>query len=318
MKKGAYISIVCIAVFCALLCLTPREVSVTDFAMDTAVTIKAEGFSKKAVNLAIAEIKRLDRLMSTQNPKSDVYKINSAPKNAETKVDGEVFYLIEKSVEISKITDGAFDITVNPLCTLWDIKSQNPQVPNDEDIADAKRCVGYQNLELNKKRATITKKADGMTITLGAIAKGYATDKAVQILKDNNVKNAIIDFGGNIYILGKEKRVGLQTPFEKRGTYFDVLNVSDVSVVSSGAYERYFQKDGKIYHHIIDAKSGYPAQSGLDAVSVVHKKSYLADALSTAVFVSGEDMANEYIKNFPDAKVIIRRKDGTATIIGNN
>ena len=318
MKRGAYISIVCIAVFCALLYLTPREVSVTDFAMDTAVTIKAEGFSKKAVNLAIAEIKRLDRLMSTQNPKSDVYKINSAPKNAETKVDGEVFYLIEKSLEISKITDGAFDITVNPLCTLWDIKSQNPQVPSEEDIANAKRSVGYQNLELNKKRATVTKKADGMTITLGAIAKGYATDKAVQILKDNNVKNAIIDFGGNIYILGKEKRVGLQTPFEKRGTYFDVLNVSDVSVVSSGAYERYFQKDGKIYHHIIDAKSGYPAQSGADAVSVVHKKSYLADALSTAVFVSGEDSANEYIKNFPDAKVIIRRKDGTATIIGNN
>ena len=318
MKRGAYISIVCIAVFCALLCLTPREVSVTNFAMDTAVTIKAEGFSKKAVNLAIAEIKRLDRLMSTQNPKSDVYKINSAPKNAETKVDGEVFYLIEKSVEISKITDGAFDITVNPLCTLWDIKSQNPQVPSEEDIANAKKSVGYQNLELNKKRATVTKKADGMTITLGAIAKGYATDKAVQILKDNNVKNAIIDFGGNIYILGKEKRVGLQTPFEKRGTYFDVLNVSDVSVVSSGAYERYFQKDGKIYHHIIDAKSGYPAQSGADAVSVVHKKSCLADALSTAVFVSGEDRAKEYIKNFPDAKVIIRRKDGTATIIGNN
>ena len=318
MKRGAYISIVCIAVFCALLYLTPREVSVTDFAMDTAVTIKAEGFSKKAVNLAIAEIKRLDRLMSTQNPKSDVYKINSAPKNAQTKVDDEVFYLIEKSVEISKITDGAFDITVNPLCTLWDIKSQNPQVPSEEDIANAKRSVGYQNLELNKKRATVTKKADGMTITLGAIAKGYATDKAVQILKDNNVKNAIIDFGGNIYILGKEKRVGLQTPFEKRGTYFDVLKVSDVSVVSSGAYERYFQKDGKIYHHIIDAKSGYPAQSGADAVSVVHKESYLADALSTAVFVSGEDRANEYIKNFPDAKVIIRRKDGTATIIGNN
>ncbi len=297
----------------------PQKAEVTDFAMDTVVkiTLKAKG-AKDVAKSAIAEIKRLDALMSVTNPKSDVYKINSAKAGEAVKIDAELFELLVLCMEISQKTDGAFDITVNPLTKVWNIKAQNPEVPSIETIQKTKELIGYENIILNKKEKTVTKKKDGMSITLGSIAKGYATDKVAKILKDASVKDAIIDFGGNIYVIGKNKRIGLQTPFEKRGKYFKVCTVSDISVVTSGAYERYFTKDGKTYHHILNPKTGYPADNGTESVSVMCKSSATADALSTAIFVSGKNNAEKILSKFEKAEAIIYLADGTITSLGNN
>lgn len=319
MKKAAYILIACILVCCVLLWVTPKKAEVTDFAMDTVVSISLRAKNAKdTANTAIKEIKRLDALMSVTNPKSDVYKINSAKAEEAVKVDSELFDLLKLCMEISKKTGGAFDITVNPLSKIWDIKAENPKVPDSNAIQKAKQLVGYENIILNEKDNTVTKKKDSISITLGAIAKGYATDKAAKILRDNGVKDAVIDFGGNIYVIGKDKKIGLQTPFKKRGQYFKVCKVSDTSVVTSGAYERYFEHDGKIYHHILNLKTGYPADSGIKSVSIICTSSATADALSTAIFVSGKDNAEKILNKFEDAKAIIYSDDGSITSLGNN
>ena len=319
MKKGVCIAVICIVLLGALAWTMPKKAVVRDFAMDTVISVELKAKSpKKTANKAIAEIKRLDCLMSISNPNSDIYKINSAPCATAVKVDKEVFALLEKCMEISQKTDGAFDITVNPLCEIWDIKAKKPKVPKDDQIKTAKESVGYKNLVLDKKNQTVTKKKDSVSITLGAIAKGYATDKAKEILKDCGVKDAIIDFGGNIYIMEKAKTVGLQTPFKPRGEYFKTISISDKSVVTSGLYERYFEEDGKIYHHVIDPKTGYPADTDAMSVSIISGESYLADALSTAVFVSGEKRASVYLKQFEDVHAIIYKKDNSLLELKNN
>lgn len=304
---------------CVLLCVTPQKAEVTDFAMDTVVkiTLKAKRPNSVAKS-AIKEIKRLDALMSVTNSKSDVYKINSAKAGEAVKVDSELFELLNLCMQISQKTDGAFDITVNPLSEIWNIKAKNPVVPDESAIQKSKELVGYKNIILNSKEKTVTKKIDSVSITLGAIAKGYATDKAAKILEDNGVKDAIIDFGGNIYVIGKNKKIGLQTPFENRGEYFKVCTVSDASVVTSGAYERYFEYCGKIYHHILNPKTGYPADSDIKSVSIICKSSATADALSTAIFVSGKYNADKILDRFKNAEAIIYLDDGSITSIGNN
>ena len=272
---------------------------ITDYAMNTQITITAKGLgSKKAVEEAVKEVKRLDRLMSVTVKDSDVYKINNTAPYTAVKVSDEVYSLIELALEVSRKTDGAFDITINPLSELWNISGENPIVPSEADIADCLNLVDYKCIELDSKNKTVMLKSDGMSITLGAIAKGYAADRVKDILKDYGIKDGVIDLGGNVYILGKNKTVGIQTPFKKRGEYYKVCKVSDTSVVTSGSYERYFEQDGAFYHHILDPKTGYPATGGFSSCTVICENSALADALSTAAFVAGRNKAQDIAKDY--------------------
>ncbi len=304
MNRRVWIFVASLVVLGALIMITPKRAQVTDYAMNTTVSIDVTAHkARELADKAIAEIKFLDSLMSATNPESDVYKLNHTDAGTYVRVSPEVFELIEKSIEISEKTDGAFDITVAPLCDLWNVGSANPSIPPKDKIEEALRLTDYKQVLLNTEDNSVALGKEGMSITLGAIAKGYTADRVCQLLRDGGAKEAIIDLGGNIYILGKEKTVGIQTPFAPRGEYFDKVTVCDKAVVTSGPYERYFEKDGKIYHHIIDPFTGYPARDDRGSATVISENSALADALSTAVFISGKGV----LKEFKDCEAILYR-----------
>lgn len=309
--------VVFLAVFVCII-LSPKTKKATDFAMDTVISVTVTSKNPDDdIKAVIEEVKRVDALMSVSGKNSEIKKINSAKAGEKTRVSPEVFHLIKKSLEISEKTDGIFDITINPLSQLWNITSPEPKVPEDKKVKECLQAVNYKNVLLDEGNLTVTLKEENMSITLGAVAKGYAADRAVKILKDRGVEDALVDLGGNIYVLGKEKNIGIQTPFEKRGEFFEKVSVKNTSVVTSGGYERYFEENGKMYHHIIDTKKGYPADSNLLSATVVCENSYLADALSTALFASGEDKAKEIAKKFDGIRVILLRKDMSVIRLGN-
>lgn len=293
-----------------------KEYSRQEFAMDTVITLKAKGRNaEKALEDAVNEIKRIDRLMNAYNSESDIFKINSAPHGTEVSVSDEVFDLIALSKDISEKTDGAFDISVKPLSDLWNINSDNPVVPSEDEIHKILKSVDYRNIILNKKDKTVVLSKENIEISLGGIAKGYAADRVAEIFKNHNIKSGIADLGGNIYAIGKKNpiskwKIGIQTPFKPRGEYFKICSASDTSVVTSGAYERCFKKDGKLYHHILNPQTGYPSDCGLQSATVICSNSAVADALSTAVYVAGADKTQKFLKNFDNVQLIILTENG--------
>ncbi len=304
MNKRVWIFVAAILILGAVLLIMPKRARVTDYAMNTTVSIDVTAHrAKELADRAVAEIKLLDSLMSATDPRSDVYRLNHADAGTYVRVSPEVFELIGKSLEISEKTNGAFDITVAPLCDLWNVGSSDPKIPPEDKIEEALALADYKEVLLNPKDNSVALGKEGMSITLGAIAKGFAADRVCEILRQGGAREAVIDLGGNIYILGREKTVGIQTPFAPRGEYFRKVTVCDKAVVTSGPYERYFEADGKIYHHIIDPFTGYPANSDRGSATVISKNSALADALSTAVFISGEGALME----FEDCEAILYR-----------
>jgi len=298
-KKLFLLMLIISGLFLFSACKDAPKVTKTDFCLDTFVSVTCYGENAdKAADAAIDEIKRIESVFSPFLETSELYKINQTAYDG-CEISDEMKNVLTKALRVCEITDGAFDITIKPLSDLWNIKSENPKVPDDEAISKAKEKVGYENVSI--EGTTITFKKEGMAIDLGGAAKGYAADRAKDIIKSYGIKNAILDLGGNIYALGKSEkkapwRIGLQDPSKERGEFFMAIDLSDSSCVTSGSYERYFEENGKIYHHIIDPLSGTPADSGLISVSVVSESSFEADMLSTAIFVMGEERY-EKIKN---------------------
>ncbi len=295
----------CIFAFCS--CESNKKIQKTEFCLDTLVSITSYGENAEAATEAtIDEIKRIESVFSPFLPQSELYKIN---QNAHSgyEISDEMKTVLSEALRVCELTDGAFDITLKPFSDLWNIKSENPVVPDDKLIEEAKAKVGYENVELSGN--VITFKKEGMAIDLGGAAKGYAADRAAEILKSYGIKNAILDLGGNIYAIGKSEkgtpwRIGLQDPSKERGEFFKAIELRDSTCVTSGSYERYFEKNGKIYHHIIDRNTGYSADSGLISVSVIGKSSFEADMLSTAIFVMGEERFENIKNNFNIEKYV--------------
>lgn len=259
----------------------PNAHSRTFFAMDTFIDITGDkdGAAEK-------EIKRIDALLSVTSDNSDISKYNRGES-----VSDETQALIDRCEEIRKMTDGAFDISVQSAVDLWDVKNAKAP-PSDSDI---KKAI-----------------ADKSKIGLGAVAKGYAAAKARQILLDKGVKSAVLSLGGNVALIGKktdgsEWNVGIQHPLYS-DRLIATVKASDTAVVTSGGYQRYFEYDGKRYHHILDPRTGYPADSGIISATVITKDDTLADALSTAVFVMGTEKATELYKTL-DIELIMVTKD---------
>ncbi len=286
---------------CAAPVLEPSQAVV--FGMDTVMTVTAYGEnSEKAVLLCEAEVLRLDSLFSTTNDTSDVFLLNSSGTHT---VDDSTAQLIEIANDISKKTNGDFDITIYPLVLAYGFTKGTYTVPNDQKVADLLENVGYQKITQDQNAVSLE---DGVKIDFGAIAKGYLSDNLVEILIQNGVSSAMMSLGGNVAVLGEKPdgtlwRVGIEDPnnVEK---YLAVAELSDSFVVTSGSYRRFFELNGKTYHHIIDPKTGRPADSGLLSVTVISNNGALADALSTAFFVMGLDDALEAVKNFDGVEVV--------------
>lgn len=266
------------------------------FAMDTYMSITAYGSnSEEAVNKAVQEINRLDAMFSVGNTDSDVTKIN---ENKSQEVSEETTFIMNKAMQVSKETKGAFDITIYPVMELWGFTTRNYRVPESSEIADVLKSISYTNVNVNGQQVTLS---DGASIDLGGIAKGYTSSRVIQIMKDCGIEHAIVNLGGNVQVLGTKNdgsdwRVAIQNP-DNENSYLGVLSTSDKAVITSGGYERYFEQDGQVYHHIIDPQTGYPSESDLTSVTIVCSDGTTADALSTALFVMGLGGAKELYRS---------------------
>jgi thiamine biosynthesis lipoprotein len=254
---------------------------------------------------------------------SGVLAINRQAGIAPVIVRADLIEVIETALRYAELSGGAFDPTVGPLVKLWGIGTETQRIPAAGEITTALDLVNFRDLVIDRGKGTAFLRRKGMEIDLGAIAKGYAADEAARIAKEGRVKRGIIDLGGNILALGwrgekgKESfpwRIGVQNPFGSRGDYLGVLAVHDTSVVTSGVYERFFEADGKQYHHILSTANGYPAENGLLSVTIVTGRSIEADALSTAVFAMGFERGKALIDSISGAEAVFVFADRSVKI----
>lgn len=268
----------------------------TRFLFDTVCSITV--FSPSAgreISAAFDAAAEIHRLTDFYDKASDVARINSAKANTPVAVSRETAEIIDLAQKIHTDSKGAFDICLAPVSQLWNFKSQAPAIPQKPEIEKALELCKNSKITVDMTDFTVAKNHSDAQIDLGGIAKGYAADAAARVLEEMGVKAAILDFGGNIVVVGKNPktsdgkwRIGLQTPFAPTGEYSKIVEIQSGSTVTSGTYQRYFEADGNMYHHIIDPQNGFPAQKEYKSVSISAQSSALADALATAVFVLGK------------------------------
>lgn len=264
--------------------------------------------SKKKKDLSLIEKSIRDKISSDN---STEFVINS-DGSIEFAVSELMYKILEKGLYYSRLSDGKFDITIEPESSLWNFTADNPQVPDKSKLKAASKLVNYNNAELKDNKLVL--KVPGMGIELGAIAKGFIADNLKEYLIDNDVTSGTINLGGNVLCIGKKTdgtpfHIGIQQPFADRNEIITAINAEDVSVVSSGIYERYFIKDDKIYHHILDSSTGYPHDNGLTSVTIVSQNSTDGDALSTACFSLGLDKGMELVDSLNDVYAVFITED---------
>lgn len=296
-----------------------NPITKTAFALDTICTITIyDQSSEKVLDECFDKLKDIESKMSVDIKTSEVSMINKMAGIKPVKVSDETYYVISSGKKFSNLTGGKFDITVGPLVKLWGINTPHARIPAQSEINAALPLINYNYVILNDKEKTIMLKKKGMSLDLGGIAKGYAGDLVQQVLKDNGVKNAIIDLGGNILTVGSKVdgsdwRVGIQNPIQPRGDYLGIVSVKDKAVVTSGIYERYFIKNGKRYHHIMNTKTGYPVDNELASVSIITDVSMNADALAKA-FCFGVKKGLAFIEKQKSVEAVFVTKDGKVYI----
>jgi thiamine biosynthesis lipoprotein len=301
-----------ICFFFAILSLVSctQGTSRAEFALGTFCHITLfEQEQDKVYNDVFARIREIENLMSVNISSSDVSRVNAAAGIEPVQVHEETFAVIQLALHYAKLSGGAFDPTVGSLVSLWGIGSSRPRVPFQAEIDETLSLVNWQYVRLDEEKRSVFLSRQGMALDLGAIAKGYAADEAAAVIRNSGVERAIINLGGNILTCGERKdgkpwRVGVQNPNDDRNKYIGVLQVREKSVVTSGVYERFFEKDGRRYHHIFSPESGYPADSGLLSVTITAPRSIDADALATAVFVLGYERGSALIESLAETEAV--------------
>lgn len=273
------------------------------FAMDTFMTLTGYGEKcEEAVEAAVQEIERLDTLFSVGNENSEIWKLNH---EGSTKVSEDTEKVICQALELYENTDGVFDISIYPMMELWGFTSENFKKPSQEAIENTLKYVDASKIQYDEE-SKIVEIQEGQGVDLGGIAKGYTSDRVMQIFEEYGLVSGIVSLGGNVQcysgkVDGSPWRCGIQDPDEKEGIMC-VVSVKDKAVITSGAYERYFvdEESGETWHHILNPKTGYSADSGLSSVTIVSSDGMLADGLSTAVFIMGVDQSIDYWKKYQD------------------
>lgn len=296
----------------------PEEpITATAFKLNTVVKVTIyDSQDEKILQDALALCDKYEKIFSRTRTDSEIYLLNEGKLPQE---DGyyilseECAELIGKGLYYSELSGGAFDITIEPLSSLWDFTSGEKQIPDPQTLVEAQKHVGYEKVELKGNK--IRFQEDGMGLELGAIAKGYIADKIKEFLISEGIESAVIDLGGNVLCIGARPdgeafRVGIQKPFADRNETVATAGIRDRSVVSSGIYERYFEKDGKLYHHILNPKSGYPYENGLTAVTILSDESVDGDGLSTVCFALGLEKGLELINSLSDTQAVFITEDG--------
>lgn len=281
---------------------TNATVSKTGFCLDTVVSLTLYGTKEEApLEECFSLLETYESLFSRTKEGSDVWKINHSNGTPVT-VSEETAQLIQTALGYSACSNGAFDITIAPLLDLWNFKPEQHEgtVPDADQIQEALSHVNYKNVQLDG--TTVTLLDPQASIDLGGIAKGYIADRLRDRLVSEGYDSALINLGGNILTVGAKPdgsafRVGIRKPFSESGEQIETVACEDHSVVTSGTYERYFEQDGKRYHHILSPSDGYPVENGLASVTILSPASTDADALSTACFVLGQEKGLELIES---------------------
>ena len=249
----------------------------------------------------------MERIFSRTNAERELYAVNHREGNT-VELSEDLAAVVELGIRFYSLTDGKLDITVAPLCQLWDFSGGREEPPSQEEIDAALEKVDGSSIRLEGR--TLYFDREDTELDLGALAKGYISDKLKEYLEENGAEHALINLGGNVMTLGTQPdgdpwRVGIQEPFAERGTLSRVVQVEDQAVISAGTYERYFQWEGKLYHHILDPDTGYPADTGLSQVTILCDRGILGDALSTSVLLLGEERGARLLEMFPEASRIV-------------
>lgn len=281
---------------------------------DLTVVAKDQTTADGYINLAINEITRIEKLISSWNPATETSEIN---RNAGIKpviVDEELFQLIKRAIKISKLTRGAFDISYASMDKIWHFDGSMKKMPSKEEIKKSVAKVGYQNIILNDEKHSVFLKLKGMKIGFGGIGKGYAADKAKALLISKGVEAGIINASGDLNTWstqpdGKDWMVAIVNPLNKKKV-FSWMPVKNSAVVTSGNYEKYVKFNNVLYTHIIDPRTGYPA-TGVLSVSIFTKNAELADALATSIFVMGKETGLDFVNQLKGVDCIIIDENNT-------
>ncbi len=259
--------------------VAPEPVSQSQLLLGTACRITL--YDKQDGEIFIKgfdRIKEIEERMDFHTTGSEIAQINQRGYLEPVKVSRDTFLVIERSLEMAKVSGGAFDPTVGPLVEAWGIGGDNPRRPDQTEIDALLKLVDSSKVILNPESLTVRLLIEGMKLDLGGIAKGYAADEVAKVLRENSVNSAIINLGGNVLTVGVKPdgsswRIGIQNPHSERGGHVMIVNVDSKTVVTSGPYERYAEIDGIIYHHILDTKSGYPVVTNLLSVTIITDES---------------------------------------------
>ncbi len=285
--------------------------SISDSQIVLGTVISIQIFGSKDENLlkeSFDIIKDIEAKMSLNISDSEIVAINNAAGHGPVAVSQDTFYVIQKSIEYSALSDGQFDVTMEPVIGLWGIGTDEARIPEENELEEALSYVDYQKIQLDEAEQTVYLE-EGMAIDLGAIAKGYAADQVAAYLKDQGITKSIINLGGNVMLIGQKDedtlfKVGLQDPYDVRNKYFGIIEEADKTIVTSGVYERNFEEDGVLYHHILSPEDGYPVRNNIGAVSVVAETSIDADALSTVLFAVGKEKGLELVETLEGVECI--------------
>lgn len=302
--------------------------SKTDFCLDTSCTVtiyddmKASD-AEQLLDDSFALMREYENILSRTISDSEVSKINEAGGQW-VEVSEDTIDIIMTANTVAHESDGVFDITIGKVTKQWDFKAEEPQVPDASVIAEALPHINYKEIATESDKVKLSD--PDAEIDLGGVAKGAIADKVCAFLEEKGVTRAVVNLGGNVVVIGEKAEdtpwtVGIERPFTDRKELVGVVQITDKAVVTSGIYERNFEKDGKIYHHILDPKTGYPAETDLEAVTIIADKGYsgFCDALSTACLILGKDKAPQFIKQmqekYPDRGIEAAFIDNTGNIV---
>ena len=292
-------------------CTRSRTVQKTEAIMGTDVTITVVSRSAEegdaAIEAGMAELRRLDAMMSLYKDTSEITRVNLAAGKSAVKVSPEMIELVERAASISQLSSGVFDVTVGPLVVLWQMRLKEGTVPTDEEIALVRPLVNFRNIVVDKKASTLFLRKTGMIMDFGGM-KGYMADRTAEVIKKHGIKDAVIAVAGDIWVLGhrddgKAWRIGVQHPREHDKT-LAVLDLSDQYVTTSGDYERFVIKEKKRYHHIIDPRTGKPSH-GVISATIIGTKGAVIDPLAKVPFILGPDAGLKIVKKLGAEAIVV-------------
>ncbi|MEY8507430.1 FAD:protein FMN transferase [Lachnospiraceae bacterium 42-17] len=315
MRHKKRIALLCAAAMLLSGCLKlpgERELTYSDTLFDTVIRVQILDPAEPEVIDGVKKLcKYYDTLFSKTSEESDIYRINTAA-GAPVEVSQDTLTLLKKGIYYGDLSNGLFDITVGSVSNIWDFKAETPAVPAPETAASAVSHIGYKNIIIEENTVRLL---DPYTlIDVGAIAKGYIADRIRDYLKENDVKHAVIDLGGNILVLGTKTdgskyNIGIQKPFDETGNPITSVKIDNQSVVTTGIYQRYFEIDGKIYHHVLNPHTGFPCENNLYSVTIITDSSLTADALSTVCYLLGYEKGMKLVNQLDNVDAIFITND---------